>query len=322
MTGGDLILMARRRAGLTQRELAERVGCRQATIARWERGDRQPSYEDVQGVASACGLQVDAHLASEDRAWWVQIATALALSPVERVRRLRPPSATDARGRADVGADVITVLERLGESKAPAIVIGEVAGALHGWPLALGGGPVEVCPATDVPTIPVAARAHTGPRNTAAGAAHTAPKTPAAVAAPAETTNSKTPEAPGTPRNAGKSKTAGAHTAAKVPDQTHELPGGGSIFPTETPPGTAGFADLARNAEPMGVGGRTLLVASLLDLLRIADASPGPNAGRQALALRAVLDVRAAKQAAWEADDRGEEQKLAPFLRFMSETYG
>jgi transcriptional regulator with XRE-family HTH domain len=318
MTGGDLILMARRRAGLTQRELAERVGCRQATIARWERGDRQPSYEDVQGVASACGLQVDAHLASEDRAWWVQIATALALSPVERVRRVRPPSATDARGRAGVGADVITVLECLGESEAPAIVIGEVAGALHGWPLGLGGGPVEVCPVTDdAPTTPA-----TGPQTTAAAAAHTVPKPPAAAAAPAETTNSKTPEAPGTPRNAGKSKTAGAHTAAKVPDQTHELPGGGSIFPTETPPGTAGFADLARNAEPMGVGGRTLLVASLLDLLRIADASPGPNAGRQALALRAVLDVRAAKQAAWEADDRGEEQKLAPFLRFMSETYG
>jgi transcriptional regulator with XRE-family HTH domain len=343
MTGGDLILMARRRAGLTQRELGERVGCRQATIARWERGDRQPSWEDVQGVASACGLQVDAHLASEDRAWWGQIAVALTLSPVERVRRLRPPSATGARGRAGVGADVITVLERLGESEAPAIVIGEVAGALHGWPLALGAGPVEVCPAPDAPRIP----AHTGPQSTAAGAAHTAPKTPAAVAAAAETTNSKAPkaagappktpaaaaapaattnskasEAAGAPRNAGKSKAAGAHTvakdAAKAPDQTHELPGGGSILAVETPPGTAGFVDLARSAEPLGVGGRTLLVASLLDLLRIADASPGPNAVRQALALRAVLDVRAAKQAAWEADGRGEGEKLAGWLQDMT----
>jgi hypothetical protein len=99
----------------------------------------------------------------------------------------------------------------------------------------------------------------------------------------------------------------------------------------------------------MVVGGRTLLVASLLDLLRIADAlMPGPNPShwdldadshqqakrhsksawnqahqrRDALALRAVLDVRAAKQAAWEADDRSDAQKLKGWLKDMTEKYG
>ncbi len=139
MNSGDLVLMARRRAGLTQRELAGRIECRQATIARWERGDRQPSYEDVQAVASVCGLQLDAHLAAADRSWWPQIAMQLECTPVQRVRRLTPPGAFD----------VVPVLEGLVDNQASVIVIGEVAGALHGSPLVLGAGTVEVCAEED-----------------------------------------------------------------------------------------------------------------------------------------------------------------------------
>jgi transcriptional regulator with XRE-family HTH domain len=135
MNGGDLILMARRRAGLTQRELAEQIECRQATIARWERGDRHASYEDVQAVAHACDLQLDAHLAREDRSWWPQIAMQLDHGPLERVRRLTPPGAFDA----------VPVLQALADTSSSAIVLGDVAGALHGWPLVLGTGTVEVC---------------------------------------------------------------------------------------------------------------------------------------------------------------------------------
>lgn len=135
MNGGDLILMARRRANLTQRELAERIGCQQATIARWERGDRLASYEDVQNAAAVCGLALDVHLARDDRSWWPQIAAQIDCEPTERVRGLTPPG----------GLDVVPVLRVLAETHLPAIVIGEVAGALHGWPLVLGGSAVEVC---------------------------------------------------------------------------------------------------------------------------------------------------------------------------------
>ncbi len=134
MTGADLVLMARRRAGLSQRELAEQLGCRQATIARWERGDRFPSFEDVRDAIAACGLQLDAHLAVEDRSWWPQIAIQLQLEPVERVRRLTP------RG----GFDAVPVLSALAETGVPAVVIGRVAGALHGSPLVLDGA-IELC---------------------------------------------------------------------------------------------------------------------------------------------------------------------------------
>src|SRR5271170_1183632 len=95
MTGGNVILMARRRAELTQRELASRLGCRQATIARWERGDRQPGFQDVQDVVGACGLHLDAHLLPEDRSWWPQIVTQLRRRPLERVRELSPPGVSN-----------------------------------------------------------------------------------------------------------------------------------------------------------------------------------------------------------------------------------
>jgi transcriptional regulator with XRE-family HTH domain len=131
-----MILMARRRARLTQRELATRLGCRQATIARWERGDRQPAFQDVQDVVGACGLQLDAHLLPEDRSWWPQIAAQLERTPAERVRQLTPPTGF---------VEVVAMLAALAETLVPVIVIGELAGALHGWPLVLSGEAIEVC---------------------------------------------------------------------------------------------------------------------------------------------------------------------------------
>ena len=83
-------MMARRRAGLTQRQLAERLDLRQATIARWERGDRGVSVDDVELVAHACGLQLDAHLLVEDRSWWPQIAMQLELDFVANAK-FAPP---------------------------------------------------------------------------------------------------------------------------------------------------------------------------------------------------------------------------------------
>lgn len=136
MRSGDYISIARKRAGLTQRELAERLRCRQATIARWERDDRHPSLEETQAAVRACGFDLGMNLVAEDRSWWPQIAVQLERSPIERLRSLTPPGALD----------LVPALEVLSEIETPAVVIGEVAGALHGWPLVQSGtGTVEVC---------------------------------------------------------------------------------------------------------------------------------------------------------------------------------
>jgi transcriptional regulator with XRE-family HTH domain len=139
MRGGYYVMMARRRAGLTQRQLADRLGLRQATIARWERGDRGVSVDNLEMVAHACGLQLDAHLLVEDRSWWPQIAMQFELDPLDRVRRLTPPGAPD----------IAAALSELAGAGVPGLVIGEVGGALHGWPLVLGPSTIEVCGLVD-----------------------------------------------------------------------------------------------------------------------------------------------------------------------------
>lgn len=87
MRGGDLIREARRRAGLTQRELAELLGTTQSAIARLERGHTEPSYERVAEAARACGLELVPQLFPADDADWSVASTNLAVEPDARVRR-------------------------------------------------------------------------------------------------------------------------------------------------------------------------------------------------------------------------------------------
>jgi len=252
MRGGDLILMARRRADLTQRELASHVGCRQATIARWERGDRQPSFEDVEYVVSACGLELDAHLLAQDRSWWPQIAQQLARTPAERVRHLTQTGAS---------VDLVAVLDAVVGSVGPLIVIGEVAGAIHGWPLVLEGGAVQVCLRPSDAEVAVEQL-----------------------------------------------------SATRVDSNTYELPAGGRIAIDHEPAGTSGYGDLARGAEFVSIEDGAVQVAGLLDLLRIADATPGPGGRRHTLAYRALLDVERAQSKPRPDDERPDVERIESWL--------
>lgn len=87
MTAGNLIREARRRAGLTQRELAERLGTTQSAIARLERGGTEPSYERVDEAVRACGLQLVPRILPADDADWSVASTNLTVDPETRVRR-------------------------------------------------------------------------------------------------------------------------------------------------------------------------------------------------------------------------------------------
>ncbi|MGH3733187.1 MAG: helix-turn-helix domain-containing protein [Acidimicrobiales bacterium] len=55
---GDLIKEARHRAGLTQAQLAQRLGKSQSAIARWERDDVQPSLEMLRDTIRGCGFDL------------------------------------------------------------------------------------------------------------------------------------------------------------------------------------------------------------------------------------------------------------------------
>lgn len=49
------IQQARVRAGLTQAELADRLGTSQAVVSRWERGRRTPTIATLAKIAEAIG---------------------------------------------------------------------------------------------------------------------------------------------------------------------------------------------------------------------------------------------------------------------------
>jgi transcriptional regulator with XRE-family HTH domain len=240
MRSSDLLVTGRRRAGLSQDQLAERLGRPQSTIARWETGQQHPPFESVIEALHACDLELTVGLARYDDSYQAQIARQLQLDPAERVRRLTPAWATGS-------FDPIGVLAALA-GQARFVVIGDVGGALHGSPVMLGARTLHVVPAeTSPPRIEQVARR--------------------LDAAPI------TDEAGQTRRWA--------------------LSGGGELHATPLPAGTRGYRDLARDAETMQIApDASVRVASLLDLIRIAEASPEDRARASVPALWATLEMR------------------------------
>lgn len=72
MIGGELVREARLRAGLTQRELADRAGTTQSAIARMETGRTSPAFEQVERLMRLCGFQLIVEMAPYDDSDLVQ----------------------------------------------------------------------------------------------------------------------------------------------------------------------------------------------------------------------------------------------------------
>jgi transcriptional regulator with XRE-family HTH domain len=87
-TSGDLLLEARRRAGLTQAELGSLVGRPQSAIARWESGRVVPSLETLRELIRACRLELSVAIYNYDDSYAPFIERNLALSPANRVRHM------------------------------------------------------------------------------------------------------------------------------------------------------------------------------------------------------------------------------------------
>lgn len=55
----NLIKEARKKAGLTQKELGALVGTSEAMISQYENGHRRPKYTTLETIAKALGIEVD-----------------------------------------------------------------------------------------------------------------------------------------------------------------------------------------------------------------------------------------------------------------------
>lgn len=75
-----LVRMARRQAGLTQTELANRAGTSQAAVSAYESGRRSPSVDTLVRIVAATGLELRMHLAPPDT-HAASLAAAEALLP-------------------------------------------------------------------------------------------------------------------------------------------------------------------------------------------------------------------------------------------------
>lgn len=88
MRGNHLVREARRRAGLTQAELARRAGITQSVVARIEAGATRPSLEYISRLTRACGYDLNVSLVPADDHDWTIAEANLALTRSERVAKL------------------------------------------------------------------------------------------------------------------------------------------------------------------------------------------------------------------------------------------
>jgi transcriptional regulator with XRE-family HTH domain len=90
MTGAQIIREARLKAGLTQTELAARLGRDRAQVARWETGGQEPSFENLQAVVEACGFSLRVEIAEREEtpALDAELDASLLEAPQQRVQAL------------------------------------------------------------------------------------------------------------------------------------------------------------------------------------------------------------------------------------------
>ena len=55
----EMLVYLRKRAGLTQQDLAEKIGVTKSAISMYEQGARKPSYEMLEALADCFNVEID-----------------------------------------------------------------------------------------------------------------------------------------------------------------------------------------------------------------------------------------------------------------------
>ena len=96
---GGLIREARRLGGLTQADLARRLGTTQSAVSNWERGRDTPRVDTLARILEACGFEADMTFRRLDDVDRTQIRETLAMTPAERLRSVRNVPKLRAKAR-------------------------------------------------------------------------------------------------------------------------------------------------------------------------------------------------------------------------------
>ncbi len=136
MNAAVVIRAARRRAGLTQAQLAQRAATTQSAVAAYESGARQPSMATLNRVVLAAGFSVSWALADARSPVSDAVeAVARALHAREEAEALRLIAELSTRLTAMSGADVAVAVKddpgSTGDQRWDALVAGLVERAAH-----------------------------------------------------------------------------------------------------------------------------------------------------------------------------------------------
>lgn len=104
MSISNIVKEARRRAGFTQAELAERAGVPKSTVGRIESGARVPSTEMVERLVRAAGLDISVTLTEPDAGTDSMFERTLRRTPAERLSDATRAARFVLRGRRQVAA--------------------------------------------------------------------------------------------------------------------------------------------------------------------------------------------------------------------------
>jgi transcriptional regulator with XRE-family HTH domain len=96
---GLLIRESRRVGGLTQVELARRLGTSQSAVSNWERGLDTPRVDTLARILEACGFEADMTFRRLDDVDRAQLRQNLAMTPATRLESVRNVSKLRARAR-------------------------------------------------------------------------------------------------------------------------------------------------------------------------------------------------------------------------------
>jgi transcriptional regulator with XRE-family HTH domain len=88
MNAAKLIREARRRAGLTQRELGDRSHRAGSAISRWERGEVEPSITTLREIIDAAGFELVIGLAPKDEHDLALVRRSLRQEPSDRLAEM------------------------------------------------------------------------------------------------------------------------------------------------------------------------------------------------------------------------------------------
>ena len=88
MTAGKIIREARKIAGLSQQELADRAGVPRQSIARWEQGGVEPGFDTVRRLLRSCGYDLSLIRYRPDETVDDRLSGKRDLTPQERVLAL------------------------------------------------------------------------------------------------------------------------------------------------------------------------------------------------------------------------------------------